>query len=56
MVTNEVGAGIVPENHLAREFRDLAGLANQLLAAASEEVYFTVAGIPVNIKKLAENW
>ena len=56
VVTNEVGAGIVPENHLAREFRDLAGLANQLLAAASEEVYFTVAGIPVNIKKLAENW
>ena len=56
VVTNEVGAGIVPENHLAREFRDLAGLANQLLATASEEVYFTVAGIPVNIKKLAENW
>lgn len=56
VVTNEVGAGIVPENHLAREFRDLAGLANQLLAAASEEVYFTVAGIPVNIKKLAANW
>lgn len=53
-VTNEVGAGIVPENHLAREFRDLAGLANQLLADAAEEVYLTVAGIPVNIKKLAE--
>lgn len=55
VVTNEVGAGIVPENHLAREFRDLAGLANQMLAAAAEEVYLTVAGIPVNIKKLAEN-
>ena len=55
VVTNEVGAGIVPENHLAREFRDLAGLANQLLADAAEEVYLTVAGIPVNIKKLAED-
>lgn len=54
VVTNEVGAGIVPENHLAREFRDLAGLANQMLAEAAEEVYLTVAGIPVNIKKLAE--
>lgn len=53
VVTNEVGAGIVPENHLAREFRDLAGLANQMMAEASEEVYLTVAGIPVNIKALA---
>ena len=52
VVTNEVGDGIVPENHLAREFRDLSGLANQLLASEATEVYLVVAGIPVNIKEL----
>jgi adenosylcobinamide kinase/adenosylcobinamide-phosphate guanylyltransferase len=52
-VTNEVGAGIVPENALAREYRDLAGLANQQLAAVADEVYLVVSGIPVNIKQLA---
>lgn len=52
-VTNEVGAGIVPENALAREYRDLAGLANQQVAAAADEVYLVVSGIPVDIKKLA---
>jgi adenosylcobinamide kinase/adenosylcobinamide-phosphate guanylyltransferase len=54
-VTNEVGAGIVPENALAREYRDLAGLANQQVAAAADEVYLVVSGIPVDIKKLAAN-
>ncbi|MDD3115544.1 MAG: bifunctional adenosylcobinamide kinase/adenosylcobinamide-phosphate guanylyltransferase, partial [Anaerovibrio sp.] len=54
LVTNEVGAGIVPANRLAREFRDLAGLANQIMAGAAEEVYLVAAGIPVNIKRLAE--
>ena len=53
-VSNEVGAGIVPENKLARRFRDLAGLANQIIAAQSDEVYLTVAGIAVDVKKLAE--
>lgn len=52
-VTNEVGAGIVPENALAREYRDVAGLANQQVAAAADEVYLVVSGIPVDIKKLA---
>ncbi len=52
VVTNEVGDGIVPENHLAREFRDLSGLANQLLARKASEVYLVVAGIPVNIKEI----
>jgi adenosylcobinamide kinase/adenosylcobinamide-phosphate guanylyltransferase len=52
-VTNEVGAGIVPDNALAREYRDLAGLANQQLAAAADEVYLVVSGIPVDIKKIA---
>lgn len=51
-VTNEVGAGIVPENKLARLYRDLSGLANQKIAAAADDVYAVMAGIPVNIKKL----
>lgn len=53
-VTNEVGGGIVPENKLARRFRDLAGLANQLLAAHADKVFLTVAGIAIDIKKLEE--
>lgn len=52
-VTNEVGAGIVPDNALAREYRDLAGLANQQIAAVADEVYLVVSGIAVDIKKLA---
>jgi len=51
-VTNEVGAGIVPENKLARLYRDLSGLANQKAAAAADEVYAVMAGIPINLKKL----
>ena len=53
-VSNEVGAGIVPENKLARIFRDLAGLANQKIAAQSEKVFLTVAGYAVDIKKFGE--
>ncbi len=49
-VSNEVGMGIVPENALARTFRDLAGNANQLLAAAADEVYVTFSGIPLKLK------
>lgn len=52
VVTNEVGDGIVPMNHLAREFRDLSGLANQLLAGQAEEVYLVTDGIPIDIKQL----
>ena len=51
-VTNEVGDGIVPENKLARIYRDCAGIANQMIAAASDEVYLVVAGISVNIKNI----
>ena len=51
-VTNEVGAGIVPENKLARIYRDLSGLANQKIAAAADDVYAVMSGIPLNIKKL----
>ncbi len=53
-VSNEVGAGIVPENKLARIFRDLAGLANQKIAAHSEKVFLVIAGLAVDIKKIAE--
>ena len=49
-VTNEVGAGIVPENALARAFRDAAGLVNQTIAAASDELWLSVAGYPLKVK------
>jgi len=51
MVTNETGWSIVPENPLARRFRDLAGFANQRLARAAEAVILTVAGLPLVIKE-----
>ena len=51
LVTNEVGWGIVPDNLLARQFRDLAGWANQRMAEAANEVVVTVAGIPMIVKK-----
>jgi adenosylcobinamide kinase/adenosylcobinamide-phosphate guanylyltransferase len=51
LVTNEVGWGIVPDNALARQFRDLAGWANQRIAEAANEVVVTVAGIPMIVKK-----
>lgn len=50
LVTNEVGTGIVPENALARRFRDLTGWCNQKVAAGCGLVILMVAGIPVNIK------
>lgn len=50
MVANEVGLGIVPENALARRFRDLAGRVNQTVAANADVVYFMTAGIPAKIK------
>lgn len=50
LVTNEVGAGIVPENRLARIFRDFAGRANQYLASEADQVYFVVSGIAMKIK------
>ena len=50
LVTNEVGSGIVPENALARAFRDNAGKVNQIIANAVDRVVYTVAGIPMQIK------
>ncbi len=55
LVSNEVGAGIVPENRLARHYRDLAGWTNQAVAAACDRVVWTVAGIPVTIKPPQRN-
>lgn len=51
VVSNEVGSGIVPENRLARLFRDVAGFANQRVAAVADRVIWMVAGIPVLIKE-----
>jgi adenosylcobinamide kinase/adenosylcobinamide-phosphate guanylyltransferase len=50
LITNEVGCSIVPENRLAREFRDWSGFMNQQIAEAVEEVYLTVCGQPLRIK------
>jgi adenosylcobinamide kinase/adenosylcobinamide-phosphate guanylyltransferase len=50
LVTNEVGSGIVPDNALAREFRDAAGLLNQMIARVADEVEFVVAGLPMRVK------
>jgi adenosylcobinamide kinase/adenosylcobinamide-phosphate guanylyltransferase len=51
VVTNEVGWGIVPDNALARQFRDLAGSANQRIAEIAGEVVVMIAGLPVIVKK-----
>lgn len=49
-VSNEVGQGIVPDNKMARDFRDHAGLLHQKLATAVDEVYFITAGLPTKLK------
>ncbi|MGE4431037.1 MAG: bifunctional adenosylcobinamide kinase/adenosylcobinamide-phosphate guanylyltransferase [Sphingobium sp.] len=50
LVSNEVGWGIVPDNALARRFRDEAGFVNQGVAAAAGEVQMVVAGLPLRLK------
>jgi adenosylcobinamide kinase/adenosylcobinamide-phosphate guanylyltransferase len=50
LVSNEVGCGIVPENRLARLFRDVVGWTNQAVATCAERVVWCVAGIPVTVK------
>ena len=50
LVTNEVGSGIVPENALAKRFRDEAGRMNQIISQVADEVYLSVSGIPLQIK------
>ena len=48
--TNEVGAGIVPENRLSRIFRDAAGTLNQQVAQVADEVILAVCGLPMKVK------
>ncbi len=55
IVSNEVGAGIVPENKLARQFRDMAGDVNKTVAKGVANVRWMVAGIPVSVKKNNRN-
>lgn len=50
LVANEAGLGIVPDNGLARRFRDEAGIVNQRVAAACAEVQFLAAGLPLTLK------
>ncbi|HKQ55124.1 MAG TPA: bifunctional adenosylcobinamide kinase/adenosylcobinamide-phosphate guanylyltransferase [Methyloceanibacter sp.] len=51
VVSNDVGSGIVPDNHLARRFRDLQGVLNQRIAAKASRVVLMVAGLPLTVKE-----
>ncbi len=55
LVSNEVGAGVVPEHAVARSFRDTQGLLNQWAAEAADEVILTVAGLPLYLKTASGN-
>jgi adenosylcobinamide kinase/adenosylcobinamide-phosphate guanylyltransferase len=50
VVSNEVGMGIVPENNLARSYRDVAGSLNQRIAQAAQKVVAVMAGLPMVLK------
>ncbi len=51
VVSNELGMGIVPENEMARRFRDLAGHINMEIARIADKVVFMVSGIPTVVKE-----
>lgn len=55
VVSGEVGLGIVPESGLGRQYRDLLGWANQKVAAQSNATYLMVAGLPIELKSLANS-
>jgi len=50
VVSNEVGCGLVPASKLGRDFRDIAGSCNQIVAGCADEVIYMVSGIPLKIK------
>lgn len=50
VVTDEVGSGVVPDNAVARRFRDLLGLTNQRIARSASDVLLMVAGLPLKLK------
>lgn len=54
-VTNDVGSGIVPDNAMSREYRDISGWVNQQIGNAADNVFYVVAGQAVDIKKMAFN-
>ena len=49
-VTNEIGLGIVPENRLARYFRDITGRVNREVASAANKMYLTISGVTIELK------
>jgi len=51
IVSNEVGMGVIPENAMARRYRDLAGTVNQQVAQRADTVVFVVSGVPMIIKQ-----
>lgn len=53
LVSNEVGMGLVPDNALGRAYRDLLGAVNKQLAESADEVFFLIAGLPLEIKARA---
>lgn len=50
IVSNEVGAGVVPDTELGRRFRDLVGTINQMIAKEADEAYLVTAGLPLKLK------
>ncbi len=54
LVSNEVGLGIIPDNALARSFRDAAGHMHQQVADVAQQVVFTAAGLPMVLKRPAD--
>ncbi|MFH1398306.1 MAG: bifunctional adenosylcobinamide kinase/adenosylcobinamide-phosphate guanylyltransferase, partial [Candidatus Omnitrophota bacterium] len=55
IVSNEVGLGVVPQNKLGRDFRDVAGRINQIVASQADEVVFMVSGLPLKLRDGSQN-